>query len=201
MAEFWLCFVPLFVAVDAIGILPIFLGLTAGLSRVERQRIVRQSVATATVVGIGFLFLGQGVLRLLGITVSDFMIGGGLLLLALAMLDLLTVAKQSYSPDKETLGAVPIGVPLICGPAVLTTTLLLANQFGWLWTTMALVSNLLLAGLILAHASYLEDLLGHAGSRTISKVVCVILAAFAVMMIRKGIFGVIAENPIAFGTG
>ncbi len=200
MAEFWLCFVPLFVAVDAIGILPIFLGLTAGLSRVERQRIVRQSVATATVVGIGFLFLGQGVLRLLGITVSDFMIGGGLLLLALAMLDLLTVAKQSYSPDKETLGAVPIGVPLICGPAVLTTTLLLANQFGWLWTTMALVSNLLLAGLILAHASYLEDLLGHAGSRTISKVVCVILAAFAVMMIRKGIFGVIAENPIAFGT-
>ncbi len=201
MAEFWLCFVPLFVAVDAIGILPIFLGLTAGLSRVERQRIVRQSVATATVVGIGFLFLGQGVLRLLGITVSDFMIGGGLLLLALAMLDLLTVAKQSYSPDKETLGAVPIGVPLICGPAVLTTTLLLANQFGWLWTTVALVSNLLLAGLILAHASYLEDLLGHAGSRTISKVVCVILAAFAVMMIRKGIFGVIAENPIAFGTG
>lgn len=197
MLEFWLCFVPLFVAVDAIGILPIFLALTSGLSPAQRHKVVRQSVATAAFVGISFLFLGQGVLRLLGITVADFMIGGGLLLLALAMLDLLTVSKQAPPTDVETLGAVPIGVPLICGPAVLTTTLLLANQYGWAVTSLALVSNLLLAGIILWHASRLEDLLGHAGSRTVSKVVCVLLAAFAVMMIRKGVFGVIAENPLA----
>lgn len=196
MQEFWLCFVPLFVAVDAIGILPIFMGLTAGLSPQQRRRIVKQSVATAVVVGVGFLFLGQAVLRLLGITVADFMIGGGLLLLALAMLDLLTAAKQSPPADPETLGAVPLGVPLICGPAVLTTTLLLANQFGWVITSVALITNLLLAGVILWHASLLERLLGSAGSRTVSKVVCVLLAAFAVMMIRRGIYGVISENPI-----
>ncbi|MCS7239210.1 MAG: MarC family protein [Thermoguttaceae bacterium] len=196
MREFWLCFVPLFVAVDAVGILPIFLGLTAGLPLPRRRRIVKQSVATAGAVGVGFLFLGQGVLRLLGITVADFMIAGGLLLLALATLDLLIVSKQPHpAADPETLGAVPIGVPLICGPAVLTTTLLLANQFGWLWTSLALIVNLLLAGIILWHACVLERVLGNAGSRTVSKVACVLLAAFAVMMIRKGVYGVIAENP------
>ena len=196
MREFWLCFVPLFVAVDAIGILPIFLGLTSQLSPQSRRRVVKQSVVTAIAVGVGFLFLGQGVLRLLGITVADFMIGGGLLLLALAMMDLLTATKQQPLVDPETVGAVPIGVPLICGPAVLTTTLLLANQFGWTITTVALISNLLLAGVILWHAVYLEEFLGTAGSRTVSKVVCVILAAFAVMMIRRGIYGVIEENPL-----
>lgn len=196
MLEFWLCFVPLFVAVDAVGILPIYMGLTAGLSLQDRRRIVRQSVLTAGAVGIGFLFAGQAILRLLGITVADFMIAGGLLLLGLAMLDLLTVSKQPHPvADPDTLGAVPIGVPLICGPAVLTTTLLLANQYGWAWTTAALLSNLFLAGVVLWNASYLERLLGNAGSRTASKVVCVVLAAFAVMMIRKGVYGVMAENP------
>ncbi len=186
MIDFWLCFVPLFVAVDAIGVLPIYLALVAELPRERQKRVIKQSVATAIGVGTAFLFVGQGVLTFLGISVADFMIAGGMLLLAFAVRELFTVGRQPVRADSDTIGAVPLGVPLLTGPAVLATVLLLANQYGWFLPVMALICNLLIAGLIFWYSLPLQRLLGEAGTRTISKVICVLLAAFAVMMIRKG---------------
>ncbi|HRY28572.1 MAG TPA: MarC family protein, partial [Elusimicrobiota bacterium] len=80
MRTFWQCFVPLFVAVDAIGVLPIYLGLTQGFSREQHRRVILQSMLTATVVALAFLAAGPAVLRFLRITVPDFMVAGGTLL-------------------------------------------------------------------------------------------------------------------------
>lgn len=135
METFWLCFVPLFVAVDVVGVLPMYLNLTEGFSASEKRRTLVQSVLTAVGVAIGFLFLGQSVFRLLGVTIPDFMIAGGVLLFAFAMSDLLSVEKLQRRVDAESVGAVPIGVPLTVGPAVLTTIILLANQHGRLRNT------------------------------------------------------------------
>lgn len=74
MREFWLCFVPLFVAVDAIGVLPFFLSLTEGMPADRLKKVVAQSVVTAATVALVFLVFGPVLLRFMGIPVSDFMI-------------------------------------------------------------------------------------------------------------------------------
>jgi multiple antibiotic resistance protein len=77
MHDFWLCFIPLFVAVDAIGVLPIFMSLTEGVEQQKLRSILIQSLLTAIVAGVIFLLVGNWVLKVLGITIADFMVAGG----------------------------------------------------------------------------------------------------------------------------
>lgn len=194
MKEFWLCFVPMFVAVDALGVLPMFMSLTEGLSEQKRYRIVIQSVVTAAVVALLFLAIGMGFLKLLGITVFDFMIAGGVLLFVISMSDLISVEKSRRLTDPESLGSVPIGVPLITGPAVLTTSILLLNEHGLRSTAPALIVNILLAGIVFRYSESIFRFLGKAGSKTVSKLASLLLAAIGVMMVRKGVCAIIAST-------
>lgn len=185
MRDFLMVFVPLFVAVDAIGILPIFMGLTEGVPPADRKRMVKQSFVTALFVAVAFIFLGKSIFHFLGITISDFMVAGGILLFVIATLDLTTGTK--FARRVETLGAVPLGIPLIVGPAVLTTCLMLVDVHGLRATLAAVLINLLLAVGILLTADFWNRMLGQTGSQAISKVASLILAAIAVMMIRRGL--------------
>ncbi len=185
--DFWLCFVPLFVAVDPFGVLPMFVALTDGLNDAAVRKVLRQSVITATVVALLFLAIGSAVLRLLGVTIADFMIAGGALLFLISVRDILTSQKSQRHVDLESLGAVPLGVPLITGPAVLTTSVLLLNQHGAVLTGIALVMNIVIAGIVFSFAGRLQSFLGKAGARTISKVASMLLAAIGVMIVRRGI--------------
>jgi multiple antibiotic resistance protein len=187
MNTFWLCFVPLFVAVDAVGVLPMFLSLTDGLESKRLRLVIFQSVLTASSVALLFILGGPVLLGFLGITVADFMIAGGLLLLAISLNDLLTGEKRLRAVDVSSLGAVPIGIPLITGPAVLTTCILQANTHGKLITAGAVVLNIALAGLLFAFAEPVTARIGKTGSKTISKVASMLLAAIAVMLMRRGV--------------
>lgn len=191
MNTFWQCFVPLFVAVDAIGVLPLFVSLTDGMDRYRLKVVIIQSVVTASVVALIFLFFGPMFLNFIGITVSDFMIAGGVLLLAISLNDLLTGEKKQRQTELGSLGAVPIGVPLISGPAVLTTCILLAGIHGKLFTAIALVLNVVFAGVVFLFSGLITRTVGRTGTKTISKVASLLLAAIAVMLIRKGIFSII----------
>lgn len=196
MKTFWLSFVPLFVAVDAVGVLPIFLSLTEGMERIRLRSVIIQSVITASVVALVFLAFGPTFLNFLGITVPDFMIAGGILLLAISLSDLITGEKRQRQADSESPGAVPIGIPLITGPAVLTTCVLLAGLHGKLITGAAAVVNIALAGLLFHFSKLITQYLGKAGVKTLSKVASLLLAAIAVMLIRRGIMGIMALPPI-----
>jgi len=187
LTEFWLCFVPLFVAVDAIGTLPMFLGLTEGVERARVHRVIVESVVTALTVALIFLFAGQMILKFLGITIADFMVAGGLLLFVLSLSDMLSSEKRQRQVDPEDLGAVPFGVPLIVGPAVLTTSILLLREYGVVPTMAAIIANIGIAGLVFWASGPISRLLGKAGSKIISKVANLLLAAIAVMLIRRGI--------------
>jgi multiple antibiotic resistance protein len=195
MKNFLLCFVPFFVAVDAIGVLPIFIGLTEGIDSAQRRRIIFQSLITASAVAIMFLLGGPFVLALVGVGVSDFMLAGGVLLLVISLSDLITGEKLQRIVDPETIGAVPIGVPLISGPAVLTTSVLLANEHGIASASAALLVNIGIAGVAFSFAKPIERFLGNAGSKTLSKVASLFLASIAVMLIRKGIFEILHYTP------
>lgn len=189
MSDFWLCFVPLFVAVDAIGILPMFVSLTEGIETRRIRTIVIQSVVTASVVALLFILYGPALMRFLGITVSDFMIGGGLLLLIFSLSDLLTGEKKQRQTDPDEIGPVPIGIPLITGPGVLTTCILLAELHGWLLTAVAVIVNIAIAGMLFFFSGTMTRVIGKTGSKIISKVASLLLTAIAVMLIRKGIAG------------
>ncbi len=187
LRSFWLCFVPLFVAVDAIGVLPMFMSLTEGMESPALRRIIYQSVVTAAVVGMSFLVFGKAILELLGITVGDFMVAGGSLLFVISVSDLLRAEKVQRRVDPESLGAVPLGVPLITGPAVLTTSILLLNEHGIVVTAAALIPNVLIAGIVFYFAEAINRGIGNAGAKTASKIASLLLAAIAVMMVRKGV--------------
>ncbi|MBI4432635.1 MAG: MarC family protein [Candidatus Omnitrophica bacterium] len=190
MRNYFLAFVPIFVAVDALGTVPLFLSLTDGMSTRHREELVRQSIVTALFVALAFLAVGRLVLQWLGITINDFLVAGGAILFIISIRDLLRYGKVSAAPI-ETMGVVPLAVPLIVGPAVLTTSLILLNSFGIFPTLFSLVANILLCGAILRTAPALLRFLGESGAHTLSKISSLLLAAIGVMLIRVGLIEIL----------
>ncbi len=186
-----LTFIPIFVAVDAIGNIPVFISLVEGMNKKQRHKVIIDSVTTATVVAILFMLIGKGVLRILNITISDFQIAGGLLLFVISVRLLLPGVQKTVignGHDKD-IGVFPLGTPLITGPAVLTTTLIMLDSFGPLPTFVSLVMNMLISWVTLAKADLIMKLAGAGGTRAFSKIMYILLAAIAVMMVRQGITG------------
>jgi multiple antibiotic resistance protein len=186
MKDFLLSFIPIFVAMDAIGILPMYIGFTEHFRKRERQRVVTQSIVTAFVIGIVFLLLGKWIFKILGVLVSDFKIAGGLVLLVIALRDLLRHDTRARIPA-DTVGAVPIGTPLVTGPAVLTTMIMMLDSYGLPVTVLSFVVNLVITWAVFIYADRISRILGKAGSKAFSKIAHLLLVAIAVMMMRKGL--------------
>ncbi|HEY2588863.1 MAG TPA: MarC family protein [Tepidisphaeraceae bacterium] len=184
---------PLFVTIDAVGSVPIFLALTRGLTPSQRRTITFEAVAGATAIAIGFMFVGNALFGFLGITITDFQIAGGILLLVLAVLDLLSPGKPAVD-ESEAGGLVPLAMPLIAGPATLTTTLVLARRDGVALTLLALAINFLFLLFVLLGASRIARLVGVKGLSAVSKLVMVLLSAIAVSFIREGVTNAVLET-------
>jgi len=183
--NFMLAWIPLFVAIDPPGMAALFLGLTSGMEGSQRKRIARQASATALVIGVAFMFGGQMLLTALGITVADFLVAGGIILLIIGVRHLLEHEEQQLFHDGE-FGVVPLGMPLIAGPAMLTALLALMTTRGVTPTLAALLANLLLNHLIMVHVRKLAGLIGINGIKAVSKIIALLLVAIAVNMIRRG---------------
>lgn len=182
-----LTFIPLFVAFDVIGVLPIFISLTGGMDEGERKRTLRHSVITATAITLAFLVVGKGIFLTLGITVPDFQVAGGIILLVIAITDIVQTGKGLMEAHSTpTIGVVPIGTPIIAGPAVLTTLIMLNDIYGFPITVVSLMLNLAIIWFAFSRAEVILRFLGEGGARGVSKVVSLLLAAIAVMMIRRG---------------
>lgn len=184
---FLLAFLPLFVAMDVLGTLPLFLGLTEGITEKRRKRLIIEATLTALVISIIFLAAGKLLFSFLGITENDFRIAGGLVLLVLAINDLLFSSDTARKNPESSVGVVPIGIPLIMGPAALTTILIIVDSYGYLWTLTSITLNLIIVWIVFWYADQVLKIMGKAGSRAIAKVASLFLAAIAVMMIRVGI--------------
>lgn len=184
--NFLWCFIPLFVAIDVFALLPIYVSMVQDFSERERQKVIFNSLTTALAVSIAFILLGNEIFKMLLITAADFQIAGGLVLLALGILDLMAEEKKRRYPI-ETMGIVPLGVPLIIGPAVLSVTLLLLQQYGLLMTAIALIINLVIVAVVFFHSTFLLRIFGRGGSLALSKIFTLLLVAIAIRMIRAGI--------------
>ncbi len=192
--DWLLAFIPLFVAVDVVGLLPIYLAVTGGLAERDRRRVVVEATLTAAAIGVAFVLVGDAVLRVLGVTVGDFQIAGGLLLVVLALYDLLHPDLPLRQPATAS-GVIPLGTPMIVGPAVLTTLLALARTRGYALTLAAFAANLALVWLALRWAPWIQRAIGDAGARATAKVSQLLLAAIGVTFIRQGVLAALGRGP------
>jgi multiple antibiotic resistance protein len=183
-------FIPLFVATNIFMLLPIFISITKEMTKVKRKVVVRDSILTAIIVSFLFIALGELIFRILGITTDDFKIAGGTVLLVFAVRDLVHSGEERIKPDIKV-GVVPIGVPLIVGPAVLTNILLLVNLYGIVPTIISLILNLLIIWISLINAERIISVVGRGGIIGIAKVMALLLASIAIMMIRIGVVNII----------
>ena len=194
MQPFILSFTALFVALDIIGAIPIYLSLTKELSGEARVRIVNTSMGVAFVVALIFVFIGKSLFQHLGITIPDFKIAGGIILILIALTDLLAGPSQERASGST--GIVPLAVPLITGPGILTTLVLQVADHGYLVTIAALLSNYLIAWWALRHCDLIKRVIGKDGTVVLSKISALLLCAIAVAMIRAGIVETIAATQI-----
>jgi len=183
--KFLLAFIPVFVAIDPIGLIAIFMGLGTSASHEHRKRQAFLGLLTGLLVAVGFIFLGKGIFAALGITVADFQVAGGLILLALAVRELVGYGRADRDTDDE-FGVVPLGMPLIAGPALLTALLILIDSVGVVFTLLSLIANLLIVAFALCNADRFARLMGRQGLRGVSKIIALLLAAIAISLIRRG---------------
>jgi len=187
LESFLKAFIPLFVAIDPIGLAAIFLAMGAGVPAATKRKIATQATLTGGAVALLFLFLGQTIFAALGITPSDFQIAGGLILFILAARDLVHSATEEPAKLADDFGVVPLGMPLIAGPATITTLILLAQTLGVGVTFAALAANLVLVVMAFSFSERIGRIIRPTGMRAISKIVSLLLAAIAVNMIRQGL--------------
>ena len=208
MAGLVAAFLPLFVAINIPGILPIYIGMTETFSSRDRQRLLVRALAAAATLAIAMLFAGQVVFETLGITLDDLRVGGGLILLIIAITDLAFgefKERRSGRPVKQGKGEedappppavdlpiVPLGIPLIIGPGAITTILVSEGQFGWATTLLSIASNMVLVFVAFTFGPALLRLFGADTSKAIAKVASLFLAAISVAMIRSGVTGMLS---------
>jgi multiple antibiotic resistance protein len=185
MEKLLLAFIPLFVAIDPVGVVPLFLGISHGIEPERKRRIVNQATWTAAIVAIGFMFLGKLIFRALNITVADFQVAGGLILLALSAHDLIG-RGPNLSETNEDFGVVPLGLPIIVGPATLATLLIVMDSVGVGYALAGLLANLALINVSFRNGDRIAHFIGTPGLRAFSKITSLLLAAIAVAMIRRG---------------
>jgi len=183
--KFFLAFIPIFVAIDPIGLVAIFMGLAGSASQEQRKRQAFLGIFTALCVAIGFVFLGEIIFDALGITDADFQVAGGLILFGLASRELLGLGPADREASDE-FGIVPLGMPLIAGPALLTALLILVDTVGLIYTLVSLLVNLALVAVAFWNADWFARWMGRQGLRGVSKIVALLLAAIAASLIRRG---------------
>lgn len=187
---FFLTSIALFVALDIVGTLPLFIAMTSGVERKERNRVLDISMLVAFVVAVAFSVAGLKLFSVLGITLSDFRIAGGIVLLLLSLADVLGGPEASKQASGST-GVVPLAVPLITGPAVLATLVLQIRLVGYPITLLSLLANYVLAWALLRKSDIVTRMIGSDGTVVFSKISALLLAAIAVAMIRSGVFDAI----------
>jgi multiple antibiotic resistance protein len=192
-------FTAILVIVNPIGAIPVFVSLTGDQSPAKRKQTVQTAAITVAIVLTVTAFVGEMILRFFGISMESFRIASGILLLlmALAMLH----AKQSsskHSPEEaeeaasqDNIAVVPLAIPLMTGPAAMSTVIVYVNKTsGWFDTGFIVASCLVVALIVwvaLRLATPIASALGRTGMNIVTRVMGLLLAAIAVEFITSGL--------------
>ncbi len=196
--------VTMFVVIDPIGIAPLFIALTPGMSRAQRRRVAWRAVLVAGLVLTLFAFLGEAVLGFIGISMPAFRIAGGILLF-LTALDMLFERRTKRREDRTDETSVddpsvfPLAIPLMAGPGSIASVILLTGErpgAEGLVTVLGITAlTLVVMALLLQASSYLEHVIGKTGIDVITRLLGMLLAALSVQFVLDGL------SAFGFGPG
>ncbi len=197
-SEILATFVALFVIIDPIGIAPVFAALTGGQTRLARRTIAIRACLVAIAVLTLFGLLGEAVLQGVGISMPAFHISGGILLFITA-LDMLferrTRRREDQAHHEDDPAVFPLATPLIAGPGSITTMILLSEQAGGAWGAILVLHLVMVvvvatAFMFFLAAGLIERVLGSVGTKVVTRLLGVLLAALSIQFVLDGLAGV-----------
>lgn len=196
-------FISLLALVNPLGAIPFFISFTSTNSRAERRRIVRMaSITVAFVIAFTTLF-GQQVINFFGISVNSFQVGGGIimLLMALSMINAQTSGTRTTPEEtvegelKENIAVVPLAIPLLTGPGTISTVIIYADKAESVWQRVSLIGSgiviALLVFLALSAADPISRALGRTGINVATRLMGLMLAALGVELIVDGLIALV----------
>lgn len=185
--------------VNPIGAVPIFLNLTVNESPLERRRTAFVAAMVVALVLFLTLLTGEWLLRFFGITIASFRVGGGILILLMAISMLharVSPAQQTKeeaedAADQDTKAVVPLGIPLLAGPGAISTVILYAQRYNSFSHYFILSIEIILVALLVwgsfRAAHYIANLLGKTGINVVTRIMGLIMAAIGVEFIANGL--------------
>ena len=179
--------ITLFIVVDPLGNIPIFISLTENMKKNQRRKAFNIATITGLILLLAFAMMGQQILIFFGISMHSFMIAGGILLLIIAVRLLIAGGWEENPKSPESVGAVPIACPLLVGPGAITTTILSLQEFGFFVTIISVLIIFAIVWLVLNFIDPIYRFLGVVGSLVISRVMALFIAAIAIQYIISGV--------------
>jgi conserved hypothetical protein TIGR00427 len=180
--------VGLFVVVDPVGNVPILIELTKHMGVRDRKRIFDRAILIGSSLLLLFAFAGHQILILFGVSLSSFMIAGGILFLILA-LQILVAGGERFLARAGDVGVFPIGFPLLVGPGAITNTMLAINSYGQVVAVLSVLIVMFISWLLLRGIILVYRFMGKVGADVVARVMAVFLAAIAVEYIITGLKG------------
>ena len=174
----------LFAVIDIIGSIPIIIGLRAKFGHIESEK----ASLVSGVIMITFLFIGEEILKLIGIDVNSFAVAGSFVLFFLA-LEMILGIRIYRDEEASSASIVPIAFPLIAGAGTMTTLLSLRSQFHTANIIIAIILNIIIVYIVLKSSSKIERMLGKNGLGVIRKTFGVVLLAIAVKLFAANVKG------------
>ena len=179
--------IALFIIVDPFGNIPIFMGLTEKMADNQKKKVYNTATLVGFILLLVFAFTGQEILTIFGLSIYSFEVAGGILLLIIAIRILIAGSMHENIESPESLGAVPIAIPLLVGPGAITTTIFNLQAYGTVTTILSVLIVLSLTWVILRFINKIYRFLGKTGSLVIARVMALLIAAIAIQYIMTGI--------------
>ena len=177
----------LFIIVDPFGNIPIFMGLTEKMTDPQKRKVFNIACLVGFILLLVFALTGQEIFMIFGISIYSFEVAGGILLLIISIRILISGNLSENADSPESLGAVPIAMPLLVGPGAITTTIFSLQSYGVAIAALSVLIVLILTWVILRFMNSVYKVLGKTGSLVIARVMALLMAAIAIQYILNGL--------------
>jgi multiple antibiotic resistance protein len=185
-----LSFITIFVIMDPFASIPAFISLSKDYTQKEKDKAANEAILVALALVVIFLFLGQSIFDVLGISLSSFRIAGGIILAILGLELVLGFSIAGHASKGKHSVAVLIATPLLTGPGVIASIILLSSQYGLLPVGIASLASLAISWLLLRNSHFINDALGEEFIEVLAKVMGLLLVAIGVDFVRVGLSAV-----------
>ena len=177
----------LFIIVDPFGNIPIFVGLTEKMTENQKRKVFNTACLVGFILLLVFAFTGQEIFNIFGVSIYSFEMAGGILLLIISIRILISGNMHEDVESPESIGAVPIAIPLLVGPGAITTTIFNLQAYDVYVTALAVLVVMVITWVILRFMYKVYRFLGKTGSLVIARVMALLIAAIAVQYILIGV--------------